>query len=193
MTKKLLFFLFIAAALAVTTLAQTHLPVVRNVSSDDTTLTGLSRPRLASDRTSDVKASVIVNIASVERIAFDMLNQKRAENGLRPLAWSNDLANIARFHSQDMADNKYFSHSSLDGKHVSDRADGAHVGRWRSIGENIAFERGYADPIEKAIQLWLESPGHRRNLMDDNWRESAVGVAVAKDGGYYFTQVFLRR
>jgi uncharacterized protein YkwD len=92
-----------------------------------------------------------------------------------------------------MAEFSFFSHRGLDNKLVSDRADAQKVVKWRAIGENIAFNRGYKDPVQKAVELWLDSPTHRRNLMDETWRESAVGVAVAPDGSYYFTQVFLVR
>ena len=83
--------------------------------------------------------------------------------------------------------------SGLDNKMVSDRADDRGVRNWQSIGENIAYARGFSDPIGKTVQLWLDSPSHRDNLLDSNWQESAVGVAVAEDGSYYFTQVFLRK
>jgi uncharacterized protein YkwD len=152
-----------------------------------------TRPRRANDKAAEVRASVMVNPLSAERIAFDMLNQKRAENGLRRLAWSDDLASLARQHSQDMADHKYFNHRGRDGSMVSDRADRSGLRAWRSIGENIAFNRGYKDPIEVAVKLWMESTSHRHNLLDTSWKESAVGVAVASDGSYYFTQVFLLR
>ena len=129
----------------------------------------------------------------VERTAFDILNQKRSENGLRPLAWSDELETLARQHSQDMAENKYFSHRGLDNSMVSDRADKSGLRKWRSIGENIAFNRGYKDPVEVAVKLWMESTSHRHNLLDDNWKESAIGIAIATDGSYYFTQIFLLR
>jgi uncharacterized protein YkwD len=144
-------------------------------------------------KSSGVKASVIVNTLSLERAAFDLLNRKRAENGLSPLTWSDAIESVARLHSQNMADLSFFSHRGLDGKMVSDRADDNNIGHWRSIGENIAFNRGYADPVAKAVDLWLGSPTHRQNLMDVNWKESAVGIAIAEDGSYYFTQVFLRK
>lgn len=154
---------------------------------------GSTRPRLVEVKSAEVKASVIVNTASAERIAFGLINQKRAENGLKPLAWSDDIEAFARRHSQDMADNKYFGHRGLDGSMVSDRADRTGVTKWRAIGENIAFNRGYKEPIEVAVELWMQSPGHRQNLLNPDWRESAVGVAIAGDGSYYFTQVFLKR
>ncbi len=140
-----------------------------------------------------VKASVIVNTVDVEKIAFEAVNKNRIANGQKPLIWSDDIAKVARVHSQSMAEFNFFSHRGLDNQMVSDRADRAGLGKWRSIGENIAYNRGYKDPIEKAVRLWLDSPSHRHNLLDNNWQESAVGVAVAADGSFYFTQVFLVR
>ncbi|MBK7394583.1 MAG: CAP domain-containing protein [Chloracidobacterium sp.] len=121
------------------------------------------------------------------------MNQKRAEVGLKPLIWNDDLEKIARGHSENMAEYDFFSHRGLDGKAVSDRADAAGLSKWRSIGENIAFNRGYQDPIAKAVDLWLNSPSHKNNLLSASWKESAVGVAITEDGSYYFTQVFLLR
>lgn len=134
-----------------------------------------------------------VNVKAVERSAFELLNKKRVDNGLTQLVWSDELEAVARQHSQNMAEFQFFSHRGLDNKLVSDRADDAGVGSWRAIGENIAFNRGYDDPVSKAVELWLDSPSHRRNLLSNTWKESAVGVAVAEDGSYYFTQVFLAR
>lgn len=140
-----------------------------------------------------VKSSVVVNMAAAEQAAFGMINQKRIEMGLSPLVWSDELAAVARLHSQNMAEFKFFSHRGLDNKLVSDRADQLKIGKWRSIGENIAFNRGFQDPVVKAVELWLDSPTHRQNMLDANWKESAVGVAKAADGSVYFTQVFLVR
>jgi len=151
------------------------------------------RQRIAPGTASGVKASVIVNTVSLEQTAFDLLNQKRIENGLRPLVWNDKLASIARQHSQNMAEFKFFSHRGRDDKMVSDRADDVGMGKWRAIGENIAFNRGYQDPIGKAVDLWLDSPSHKRNLLDNNWKETAIGIAVTADGEYYLTQVFLKK
>lgn len=142
---------------------------------------------------SGVKSSVVVNMAGAEQSAFALINQKRAEQGSRPLIWNAELAAVARLHSQNMAEFKFFSHCGLDNKLVSDRADASGLGRWRSIGENIAFNRGFLDPVVKTVELWLDSPTHKRNMLDANWTESAVGVAKAQDGSYYFTQVFMVR
>lgn len=157
---------------------------VRLASSDN--IEDLFRPRRVENTTA-------INVKAFERVAFDLLNRTRVVNGLTPLLWSDDLEAVARQHSQNMAEFQFFSHRGLDNKMVSDRADAAGVGRWRAIGENIAFNRGFDDPVGKAVELWLDSPSHRRNLLSETWKETAVGVAVAEDGSYYFTQVFLVR
>lgn len=198
MYKKLFLFLGVFVALASSSIAQT----INFQAPTATKLSGgpVSDPwgLLESDdedikKASGVKASVVVSMAGAEQTAFEQINRKRIENGLPVLVWNNELAAVARIHSQNMAEFKFFSHRGLDNKLVSDRADDQGMGRWRSIGENIAFNRGYKDPVGMAVQLWLDSPSHRRNMLDSIWKESAVGVATAEDGSYYFTQVFLLR
>lgn len=160
---------------------------------EDDKANGITRPRIVEKPVAAVKSSVAVNIVEVERLVFDLVNEKRVANGLEPLKWNDNIANSARKHSSNMAEYRFFSHKGLDSKMVSDRADANGVGKWRSIGENIAFNRGYQDPVTLTVQLWLDSPGHRRNMLSPDWKESAIGVAVTEDGAYYFTQVFLVR
>lgn len=132
-------------------------------------------------------------VSSIEKEAFDLINKKRADIGLEPLTWSDDLAALARLHSQDMADQKYFSHRGSDGSMVDDRADKLGIKNWSAIGENIAFERGFDDAANFAVDRWMESPAHKQNLLDKRWKETGMGVAILPDGTYYFTQVFLLR
>ena len=179
-------------AIAVSASAQTDKlqdQIARNTSAPS----DFTRPRVIPEKAAAVKASIIVNTASIEHVAFDLINKKRVENGFKQLEWSEDVAKIARQHSLDMAEFKYFGHRGLDDSMVGDRADRSGLKKWRSIGENIAFNRGYKDPVEVAVELWLKSPSHRQNLLKSDWSESAVGIAVADDGSYYFTQVFLTR
>lgn len=207
MHKKLFLFLGIFAALASCVVAQSNnslKPVaVRWVvgetgngpNANDTNEGDRARivPTKNAEANAEVKSAIYVKVASVEQTVFNLINQKRAELGLKPLIWNDDLEKIARGHSENMAEYDFFSHRGLDGKAVSDRADSAGLSKWRSIGENIAFNRGYADPIAKAVDLWLNSPSHKNNLLSATWKESAVGVAITEAGSYYFTQVFLLR
>jgi len=184
MYKKIIFSLGLFAVLATNLFAQTNsLQAVAN----------FGRPRIVAAKASGVEASVIVNTVSLERTAFDLLNQKRVEKGLQALTWNDQLANVARRHSESMAKFNFFSHRGIDSKMVSDRADAEGLTKWRAIGENIAFNRGYQDPVGRAVELWLDSSSHRRNLLDSNWKETAIGIAVTSDGSYYLTQVFLKK
>lgn len=141
-------------------------------------------------------AALVANaslISKLERKAFDILNEKRKENGLPPVEWSDDMSKIARLHSENMAKFKFFSHVGLDGKMVNDRADQLGVSRWRAIGENIAYNHGYENPVEFACQRWMQSQAHRENILNPRWKEAGVGVALTEEGTYYFTEVFVLR
>jgi Uncharacterized protein with SCP/PR1 domains len=134
-----------------------------------------------------------VSTVEFERRIVELINRKRIENGLQPLIWNEDVARVARVHSQNMARFKFFSHVGLDGLAVDERADTLGVRKWRAIGENIAYNRGFENPCEFAFEGWMKSQPHRQNLLNTRWKETGVGIAVAQDGTYYFTQVFLVR
>jgi uncharacterized protein YkwD len=194
MYKKLILFLGIFAAFSLLSPAQDLQAKEASKVTTDYDISDFDRPRIVDERrAAAVASSVVVNMSDVERTAFQVLNQKRVENGLPLLVWNEQIASVARVHSQNMAEFQFFGHRGLDNKLVSHRADDLKLGRWRAIGENIAYNRGYADPIEKAVDNWLNSPSHRQNLLNIDWKESAVGVAIANDGSYYFTQVFLKK
>ena len=134
-----------------------------------------------------------ISASPIERDVFELLNAERSERKLPALVWDDTLAEVARKHSQNMANKKFFSHRGEDGSLVDDRAQKLGIFNWRAIGENIAFLQGYDNPAELAVERWMNSPGHRKNVLEEKWTQSAVGVAIGPDGSYYFTQVFLLR
>ncbi|MBS1797741.1 MAG: CAP domain-containing protein [Acidobacteria bacterium] len=154
---------------------------------------GLIRKRIVSEPAKPVRKYSTVEVFDFEKQAFALINFKRAEMGLPALQWSDDVAKIARLHSENMVKFRFFGHQGVDGKMVNDRADSLGMKKWTAIGENIAFNRGYQEPIECAVQRWMESPSHRENLLDKRWKESAIGISIAADGTFYFTQVFMVR
>jgi len=156
--------------------------------SENASLAEITRSRVVADGRSSASAA-----ANLERKVFDVLNAVRRNQGLQDLQWNDDVAAVARMHSQNMASEKFFGHRGSDGSMVDDRADRVGLGSWRTIGENIAYMRGYDDPAALAVEKWMESTAHRTNLLGPNWKESAVGVAITSDGTYYLTQVFLLR
>ena len=158
--------------------------------------TVFERPRLISakeEKSNTNTPSEIEFSTELEQKAFKILNNIRVENGLAPLSWSADMAKVARLHSGNMAKYKFFSHFGQDGLMVNDRADAFGFYQWEALGENIAYNRGFDSPAEKACDGWMKSTGHRENILNKLWKEAAIGVAVADDGTYYFTQVFMVR
>lgn len=105
-----------------------------------------------------------------------IVNQERAKAGCSPLTASSQLANAAQAHSADMAANDYFSHTSRNGNQMADRVDAAGY-KWRSLGENIA--KGQQTPAA-VMQAWMNSSGHRANILNCGFRN--IGVGLAYDG-----------
>jgi len=130
------------------------------------------------------------SIRQMERSAFDLVNRERLNKGLAPLIWSDELAVIAREHSDEMAKFFYMDHTDREGRDVAGRAHDAGKDDWRSIGENLAYNSGYAAPVEHAVAGWMTSPHHRENILSGVWSQTGIGISVNSQGGYYFTQVF---
>lgn len=128
-----------------------------------------------------------------EARAFELMNAQRQASGLQSLQWDEQIVALARTHSESMAAGKFFSHKDMNGGYVDDRAAKLGIFNWLALGENIAFMKGYNDPATIAVNKWMQSTSHKKNILSSQWRESAIGVAVAADGSVYFTQVFISR
>lgn len=128
---------------------------------------------------------------SDERMVWTLTNQERAEHRLPALGLNGDLVASARAHSADMAAQNYFDHTALDGRSVGDRIAAAGYEAW-SWGENIAA--GYATP-EAVVTGWMNSDGHRANILSNNYCDIGVGYAYEGDSDYhqYWTQNFGRQ
>jgi uncharacterized protein YkwD len=112
------------------------------------------------------------------------LNKVRRSHGLVPLKISRALTSAADNHSRTMGTFGIFQHESRDGsvfwKRVERFYGKARYGNW-SVGENLLWSSGQLDAAA-ALKLWMESPGHRKNILTARWREiglSAVAVAAA--------------
>lgn len=129
----------------------------------------------------------------IERRAFEKTNEVRVAQGLAALAWDADLCRMAREHSEAMGRQGYFSHETLEGLQLKDRARATGIPRFRVIGENIAYNKGYEDPGGFAVERWMISPGHRANILYVGFQGSAIGSYISTDGSVYLTQVFIAR
>ena len=129
--------------------------------------------------------------ADFESEVIELVNVEREARNLHPLSYNQELTVAARLHSQDMADQNYFNHTSLDGREFYERIIDAGY-NYRNCGENIAA--GYASP-EAVVEGWMNSDGHRRNILDPDYCDIGVGYAAVAGNQYYhyWTQDFGRR
>jgi uncharacterized protein YkwD len=106
------------------------------------------------------------------------INAARADAGRAMLTSRPSLAAAARAHSADMIDGRYFAHDSPEGEGPADRARRAgymrHAGSWR-IGEVLLWSRGEPLTAARAVEMWLESPSHRRVLLSPHYRDVGAG------------------
>ncbi len=128
-----------------------------------------------------------------ERRAFDMINAERRQRGQRPLAWDSELMRMARFHSENMARQGFFNHVDREGLDMLGRANLFRLQGWRALGENIAYNRGYADAAGHAVENWMKSEKHRGNILNSDFTHAGLGMAKDANGRVYFTQVFMTR
>ncbi|MFI6139022.1 sigma-70 family RNA polymerase sigma factor [Streptomyces griseus] len=115
----------------------------------------------------------------------DLVNAERAKEGCGPVTVNDQLNTAAQRHSADMEANDYFSHTSQDGRDPGDRITAAGY-RWSTYGENIA--KGQQTPAD-VMRSWMDSPGHRANILNCSFKEIGVGKQNS-GGGPVWTQVF---
>jgi uncharacterized protein YkwD len=116
------------------------------------------------------------DLAAVRQAVLDQVNVERVKAGVPPLRLDPRLSLAAQRHADDMLARDYFSHASPEGRTVIHRAATA----WYSfhmVGENIAFGQLSA---EQVVQAWMESPEHRRNILEHGFLHMGLGVALGE-------------
>lgn len=130
------------------------------------------------------QSQLLIDLESEQKM-LELVNKERILSGAKPLVWDEKRANVGRLHSEDMFKRGYFSHFSPEGKDVGDRLLEDSI-NYSYAGENLAL----APNVERAHTGLMNSPGHRRNILDPAFGKIGIGVV---DGGVYgkmFTQVF---
>jgi uncharacterized protein YkwD len=134
-------------------------------------------PRAPAATLSQLEANVLVDI-----------NAFRTQHGLARLTLSAALTSAARAHTRQMAQDGYFAHNSADGSAFWRRLQSFYPSssyRYWSVGENLLWESPAVNGSQ-ALRLWLESPQHRENLANPNWREIGVSALhVTQAPGIY--------
>lgn len=127
-------------------------------------------------------------LKAIEDEVFRLVNLQRSYNGLPALKYDWQAARVARIKSQDMIDNKYFSHTSPVYGSPFKMLESYGL-RFSAAAENIAYGQKTAQEV---MNSWMNSPGHKANILSNTVTHIGVGVAKASNGTLYFTQLFLK-
>ena len=123
-----------------------------------------------------------------EQAVFDLINNKRQENGLEPLEIDEELQNVARIKANDMVDNNYFSHTSPTYGSPFQMIKSFGIS-YKTSGENIAGNSSN----EGAVNAWINSQGHKDNILNKNYNYTGISVVNSPIYGKIFVQMFIGR
>jgi len=170
---------------------------------------------IATQSASNDGSTPTINVGQIELLIHNGINSEREKNGLPSMAWNEKLNLIARGHSQDMIDRAYFEHDSPDGHDFAWRyaqggyscnievgntiyngAENIFQGYTYSYPERIVYSgtgKKYSTNEEiaaDAVNGWMNSPGHRQNILEPFWKSEGIGIAIALNGELYATENF---
>jgi uncharacterized protein (TIGR03000 family) len=147
---------------------------------------------LTAEKTVEVQAGDVSEVrfaestpSATEMRVLELVNEQRKSRGVGPFSLSDKLMTAARMHSANMALQQTLSHP-LDGKDFWQRiVDTGYTPS--TAAENIA--QGAPDAAA-VVQMWMESEGHRENILSPEYREIGIGFTTAPNGETFWTQVF---
>jgi uncharacterized protein YkwD len=209
-----------AQTTVVTTPAPTEVSATLPTSQITLSVTRVPLQPPASSYTSSTPGAPYLDPASLETRIHDLINIQRQQNGLMPLSYDSFLADIARGHSWDMVSRTFFDHINPDGKNPRARGDDAGYPCIRSyksyttmgIAENLfqgnrysayytssndangtvtAYDWNSAETVaQTVVNGWMNSEGHRKNILTDSYFQEGIGVAFSSDDKIYITENF---
>ena len=156
------------------------------------------------------------NALQIEYLVHELTNKERLDHGLSQLSFDPEITQVARGHSSDMAEREYFAHETPEGLTPTDRADQNEYSCQKIVGllmysgiaENIfqghlfdsyytinneitLYEWNTEEEIAKiTVDGWMNSPGHRENILTEIFDREGIGVEITQDHKVYVTQNF---
>ncbi len=118
----------------------------------------------------------------IERV-IELTNAERSKCNLPPLRHEATLDKSSTWLAQDMADNNYFEHTDRLGRSIGRRMTAFGYESWSMVGENIAA--GCKSP-EDVVQAWMQSPGHRENILRPDFNEIGIGFVQSSKNPYHY-------
>ena len=156
-----------------------------------------------------------IDIEGIEALVHNLINQERVQRGLAAFYWDSEIAQIARDHSLEMGRENYLSHVNTKGQDASDRGSIAGYDCIKDYGSYYTF--GLAENIhqgwlyssitvingvtiynwmsmveiaDRAVEGWMRSGGHRKNILKDTYDRTGIGIAITMEGKVFMTQNF---
>jgi uncharacterized protein YkwD len=142
----------------------------------------------SSDSNSGSSANSGSTSSSDESQALSLLNQDRAANGLTALKSNSQLTKLAENYALDMIDRGYFSHYNPEGQSPFDRMNNAGIA-YKTAGENLAINTS----VSTAEKAFMNSSGHRANILNSTYTDVGIGVARSSNGSVYVVQEFISK
>ena len=181
--------------------------LVSNATNDSAVQDLSSENETVSEPSEGEDSNIGLDRTKIEHLVHVKVNEERQSEGLNELSYDTDLVEIARYHSEDMAQNDYFAHTAPDGEEMEDRYDSFNYecrvdvsgNQYATGGENI-FKQSYTgytftneELASETVEGWMNSPTHRENMLKDYWNKEGIGVYIEEDGSettVYVTQNF---
>jgi uncharacterized protein YkwD len=128
----------------------------------------------------------------IEEEIFKIVNQEREQRDLHKLKYDEELADVARIHSRNMVEQNFFSHGDPENRGPQERVEEYYPEIFGGIGENVGYNHGETeeDVAENLMESWMNSPGHRENILNEQFSHIGVGVKQ-RESRYYATQKFI--
>ena len=139
-----------------------------------------------STNTNNNTGTISTSMNNDEKEVYDLINKQRAQNGLSPLKENSELQRVARIKAQDMVNNNYFSHTSPTYGSPFDMMKSFKIS-YNTAGENIAGNSSNSG----AVTAWMNSPGHRANILNSSFNQTGIGVVTGSKYGKIYVQMFI--
>ena len=139
------------------------------------------------NNSSESNEEVSGSFSSFQQEVVRLVNVERSKRGLSQLTFNAELSNVATIKSQDMINKNYFSHTSPTYGSPFDMMKKFNIS-YKAAGENIA--KGQTSPAQ-VVNSWMNSQGHRENILSTKFTDIGIGVAKDSNGTLYWTQMFI--
>lgn len=134
----------------------------------------------------------VLNSSRISSLLFEMTNAERKRARLTPYRPMKAMDQIARFHTDHMVNERFFSHVDRQRRGVTERMQKFYPGYLGAVGENIAYYTGKTEEevASRIMKGWMKSKGHRANILHKEFRYMGIHVTRNQKGRYYVTQNF---